>query len=68
MVHGHVKVFLNSVKFPLIVLINFVQVIKNIVFETGFVVNDKPPLKKENSYAWEYISVNGGAQLDHILS
>ena len=51
LVHGHVKVFLNSVKFPLIVLINFVQVIKNIVFETGFVINDKPPLKKENSYA-----------------
>ena len=28
-----------------------VQVIKNIFFETGFVIN-KPPFKKENSYAW----------------
>ena len=52
MVHGHVRIFLNFVTFPLIVLIKIVQVIKNIFFGTGFVINNKPPLKKENSYAW----------------
>ena len=52
MVHGHVKIFLNLVKFPLIVLTKIVQVIKNISWEAGFVINDKPPIKKENSYAW----------------
>ena len=46
MVHGHVKIFLNSVTFPLIVLIKFVQVIKIIAFKTGLVINNKPPLKK----------------------
>ena len=54
------------------------QVIKNTFFETGFVINNKPPLKKVNSYAWldyvvtenlqEYISANGGKNLDHNLS
>ena len=52
MVHGHVTIFLNFVTFPLIVLIKIVQVIKNIFFGTEFVINNKPPLKKENSYAW----------------
>ena len=52
LVHGHVRIFLNFVTFPLIVLIKIVQVIKNIVFGTRFVINNKPPLKKENSYAW----------------
>ena len=51
MVHGHVRIFLNFVTFPLIVLIKIMQVIKNMFFETGFVIK-KPPLKKENSYAW----------------
>ena len=31
---------------------SFSQVIKNIFFKTGFVIDNKPPLKKENSYAW----------------
>ena len=53
MVHGHVRVFLNFVTFPLIVVNKIVQVIKNIFFETGFVTNNKPPFKKI---------------LDHILS
>ena len=30
--------------------IKIVQVIKNIFFETGFVIDNKPPFKKENSY------------------
>ena len=50
LVHGHVRIFLNFVTFPLIVLIKIMQVIKNMFFETGFVIK-KPPLKKENSYA-----------------
>ena len=49
--HGHVRIFLNFVTFPLIVLIKIVQVFKNIVFETEFVIKNKPPFKKENSYA-----------------
>ena len=54
------------------------QVIKNIFFETGFVINNKPPFKKENSYARldyvvleifsGYILANGGVHLDHIHS
>ena len=52
LVHGHVRIFLNFVTFLLIVLIKVVQVIKNIFFETGFVTNNKPPFKKENSSAW----------------
>ena len=51
LVHGHVRIFLNFVTFLLIVLIKVVQVIKNIFFETGFVANNKPPFKKENSSA-----------------
>ena len=50
--HGHVRIFLNFVTFPLIVLIKIVQIIKNTIFETGFVINDKPLFRKENSYAW----------------
>ena len=46
MVHGHVRIFLNFVTFPLIVLIKIVQVIKNIFLGTGFVINNKPPLNK----------------------
>ena len=34
------------------VLIKIVQVIKNNFSETGFVINNKPQFKKENSYAW----------------
>ena len=45
LVHGHVRIFLNFVTFPLIVLIKIVQVIKNIFVETEFVINNKPPLK-----------------------
>ena len=54
LVHGHVRIFLKFVTFSLvfIVLIKIVQVIKNIFSETGFVINNKPPFKKENSYAW----------------
>ena len=44
LVHGHVRIFLNFVTFPLIALIKIVQVIKNIFFGTGFVINNKPPL------------------------
>ena len=51
LVHGHVRIFLNFVTFPFILLIKIVQVIKNIFFGTEFVINNKPPLKKENSYA-----------------
>ena len=46
LVHGHVRIFLNFVTFPLIVLIKIVQVIKNIFLGTGFVINNKPPLNK----------------------
>ena len=46
MAHGHVRIFLNFVTFPLIVLIKIVQVIKNIFLGTGFVINNKPPLNK----------------------
>ena len=43
LVHGHVRIFLNFVTFPLIVLIKIVQVIKNIFFGTGFVtLHGKP--------------------------
>ena len=54
LVHGHVRIFLNFITFSLvfIVLIKIVQVIKNIFSETGFVINNKPPFKKEDSYAW----------------
>ena len=38
-------------KFLLIVLINIAQVINQIFFETGFVINSKPSLKNENGYA-----------------
>ena len=41
---------INFVTFPLIVLIKIVRVIKNIFFGTGFAINNKPSLKKENSY------------------
>ena len=77
MVHGHVSIFLNFAIFPLLVAIKIVQVVKNIFFETGFVINNKLPFKKENSYAWlDYVvpeisvGVNladGGVHLDHIL-
>ena len=30
---------------------SFNQVIKNIFFKTGFVIDNKPPLEKENNYA-----------------
>ena len=50
--HGYVRIFLNFVGFPLIVVNRIAQVIKNIFFETGFIINNKPPFKKENSYAW----------------
>ena len=46
LVHGHVRLFLNVVTFPLIVLIKIVQVIKNIFLGTGFIINNKPPLNK----------------------
>ena len=49
MVHGHVRIFLNFVTFPLIVLIKIVQVIVNIFVETEFVINNKPPLKKKRT-------------------
>ena len=52
MVYGHVRIYLNFVTFLRIVLIKIVQVIKNVFFETGFVINNKSPFKKENSYAW----------------
>ena len=52
LVLGHVRIFLNFVTFPLIVFIKIVQVIKNFFSETGFVINNKLPFKKENSYAW----------------
>ena len=75
MFHGHVRIFLNFVTFPLIVLIEIVQVIKYIFFRTGFFIVNKPPLKKENSYSWlDYIvleisaGANGGKDLDNILS
>ena len=45
LVRGHVRIFLNFVAFPLIVLIKILHVIKNIFIETGFVINNKPPLK-----------------------
>ena len=43
LVHGHVRIFLNFVTFPLIVLIKIVQVIKNIFFGTGFVTLHRKP-------------------------
>ena len=52
LVHGHVRISLHFVTFPLIILIKIVPVIKNIFFETGFVNNNKRPFKKENSYTW----------------
>ena len=52
LVHGHVRISLHFVTFPLIVLIKIVPVIKNIFFETGFVNNNKRSFKKENSYTW----------------
>ena len=36
----------DFVTFPLIVLLKIVHVIKNVFFKTGFVINNKPPLKK----------------------
>ena len=50
MVHGHVRIFLNFGTFPLIVLIEIVQVIKNIFFETVYVITNKLSLIKDNSY------------------
>ena len=46
LVHGHLRIFLNFVTFPLIVLIKIVQVIKNNFLGTGFVINNKLPLNK----------------------
>ena len=43
MVHGYVRIFLNSVTFPLIVLIKLLRIF---FFKTGFVIDNKPPLKK----------------------
>ena len=51
LVHGHVRIFLNFVTFPLIVLIKTVEIIKNF-FGNGFAINSKQQLKKENSHAW----------------
>ena len=50
MAHGHVRIFLNFGTFPLIVLIEIVQVIKNIFFETVYVITNKLSLIKDNSY------------------
>ena len=45
-VYGHVRIFLNFVTFPLIVLIKIFQVIKNMFIEILFVINNQPPIKK----------------------
>ena len=50
MVHGHVRIFLNFGTFPLIVLIEIVQVIKNIFFVSLYVITNKLSLIKDNSY------------------
>ena len=42
----------NFLKLCYISAYSFNQVIKNIFFKTGFVIDNKPPLKEENSYAW----------------
>ena len=44
MVYGHVRIFLNFVRFTLIVLIKSFYFI---FFKTGFVINKKPPLIQE---------------------
>ena len=46
LVHGHVRIFLNFGTFLGIVLIKIVQFIKNIFFETVFVITKNLSLKK----------------------
>ena len=60
LVHGHVRIFLNFVTFPLIVLIKIAQVIENISFEIRFVINNKTAIKEREQllYAW----------LDYVIS
>ena len=41
----------NFLKLCYISAYSFNQVIKNIFFKTGFVIDNKPPLEKENNYA-----------------
>ena len=47
MVHCHVRIYLNFVTFPLTVVNKIVQVLKNIFFKTGFVINNKATFKKQ---------------------
>ena len=46
LVHRHVRIFLNFVTFSLIVLIKLLRIF------SSKLIDNKSPLKKENSYAW----------------